>query len=1245
MKQPTIQCIDICAHLSELGLQNQFDSDCQRLESKFRFIELLDQTKLHEDTKPVVAKPLASYPTSPTVLEEQLCLMKDLCLRMALHFENYDKIVSELLSSLDDAICLLSLVRSVVLSGLDPDMSQLREMAVLLVKSVFALVLKEDTIYSRRCLQSLTAVFSIESSGLTGEDFLRSVVWDLCFTKLERGTSSNQSADGTFGEIRRGGTSHPSIQPADQIQEEKRSSLFDSSMLTDHEAWQVELYRLLATVSSPVDPSEATRPDYQAMKTDLLRALSNAGTDPTSYFHLHLGSCLLRAYCRAPVQTLSIVQVVDLVDLISGLGHQFVYDYEAASAVLQLLPLIAAHVSNANCSASKAKIISLFLRFQTGVQEEMFGPPVEEAYYQCLASLPLTADWLTWGAGTLSTDGKSPICLETLAGLNRPFNSTMIATCQAIHQLFDGNTVWQDTILAALSSAVVTKEFTVEDQRDVATRSAAILQLLCSIMVKSSWAEKPALVMMLRFARYHSLDIDVVQRALELAARQLNLDCHGWLDSRLEFLLDRWLDADDLSNFPFGIYHCSSLASFVEKHQNVIVPVVFLKTDLQKVGQLAQLVLKDPSDLLCQHLPAIVAKILPRLSEAKLQRADVPVTLNRFAQTKYQEIQQVLMDRNRISLALKNGLLELLTRLLFTVHDSNVAGQLFGPETVLPLTGSFRFEKQAVIDAVRHFSPDVIADANVEPFENLVLLTGTNPSDIHTLLVELFVAYEAGCRLTDKQQALVNLSVASDLLVKAMEEHQQKMLFYIFYSLVHRMGHIIRQEEADETLRRGAMIIVKGLVVKVIKSCPDFVAQLMVTIVGFVTPLAKTPSELQWLAMDILDFLVVEHRSQLEEAASQLSPFPNLPQFAHLSRALEDNKQNRTLNEEIGAFLGLVDQLGYDNVPVESVAYLGRLLAKRKKEVMELYVQLESGTVSSSDCIRGSLHRLVCCLIQLGKSKSSLTEAVAAALGELGPADLTTLILQPDLPVPDTSTVLGQMENHAQAHSHTLQLAVAVFPPLVRYLFADESVQLVGLAGKVMLAAMDSVEGQQFYALAKKYCWRSLTLLLPFRNQRHGAVEQKNLFLDIHYFDNNIDDPTLWTPSKAGHSSWLVRLTCTLIGAFSSPNFYATLLPVCRLQPEFCSILLPFVVRSMLSSGDHRIRDVISMHVNAVLSRPNKMAEPSVKSLLQVVQHLRSQKQEDKKADSYWDRNFRLSLNYLDAARAAQSCSAYFSTV
>lgn len=1246
MKQPTIQSIDIKAHLAQLGVRVQFDFDYQKLESKFRYVELLDQPN-SPDQKPVVTKPLTSYPMSSTILEEQIGLMKDLCLRMALNFEKYEKIASELLIVLDDAICLLSLVRNVVLSALIPDTVQLREEAAHLLRSIFRLVLSEDTVYSRRCLQNFNILFSIESTGQTGQDFLRPAIWDLCYQKLERGSSKSEINDSMFGEIRRGGASHPSVQQTDQTQEDKRTSLFDPSMLTDREAWQVELYRLLAKVSSPIDPAEAVQPDFLKMKTNLLRALCDAGNDPTCYLHLQLGFCILQEYCRAPVHALDANLVIDLVDLISGLGLEFVYDYEAASAVLNLLPLICLHVSNSGSPSSKSKVISLFLRFQTGIQDEMFGPPVEEAFYRCLARLSPTAKWLIWGAGTLnSDDSKSPICLEALAGLSRPFNSTVIATSQVIHQLFDGDTSWQDTVLTAIASAVVTKDFGVEDQRDVTTRSAAILQLLCSIIVKSSWAEKPVLVMILRFARYHSLNTDTLQRALELAAIQLNLDYHGWIDSRLEFMLDRWLDTEDMDHFPFAIYHCSNLANFVEKFQNIVVPTLFLKTDVQKLTHVAALIGKDVADLLSQHLPSIVAKILPRLSEARLKGSEVVgITLNRFAQTKYQEIQQIV-ERNRISQVLKDNLLGLLTRLLFTIHDSGVACLLFGPEIVLPLTGSFRFEGSAVIDAIRHFSPDVIADVNVVPFENLVLWTGTCPWEVHTLLVELFVAYETGNRLTDKQQALVNLSVASDLLVNAMEEHQQQMLYYVFYSLIRRMGHIIRQEETDETLRRGAMVIVKRLLVQVIKTCPETVAQLMVTIVGFVTPIAKASGGLQWLAIDILDFLIVEHRDKLESATGQLSPFPNLPQFAHLSRALEESKRNRnrTLDDEICLFLGLVDQLGHDNIPVESVENLARLLATRKEEIRKMYVQLETGSETSGG-VSSNLHRLVCCLIQLGIKKTSLSDAIASALGELGPADLATLVLQPDTPVPDTATIQGQMENHAQTHS-TLQLAVAVFPFLVRYLFADESVQLLSVSGQVMLTAMGSVEGQQFGLLAKKYSWPSRPLLLPFRVKPKN--DPKNLLLDLNYFDSNIDDPTLWTPSKAGHSPWLIRLTCTLINAFSVPNFYATLLPVCRLQPEFCSVLLPFVVRAILTSGEPRIREVVSMHINAAFSQchdwSSKTADPPIKTLLQVILHLRSQDRE-KKLDSMWDRNFKLALNYLDAARAAQSCSAYFSTV
>lgn len=1238
MKQPTVQHIEFTSHLFHLEAPTQFENDCKRLESRFFYIEILNQADVNQKTN--VPRPITSSCMSATVLEEQLCSTKDLGVRILLNLGKFSKIEIELHPILDDAVSFLSLVRSIFLSGLFPDTIQLRNTATQLVTSILKFALNEESIYSKRYLREITDVFNLKSTLRAHEDFLRLTVWELCYKKLERTLPSHQLKDDVFGEVRRGGVSHPSVRLVTVVKEEKVSSLFSDSLLTEQEAWKVEIYRLLSTISSPTDPLEADRTEYHTMKSDLIRALTDSGIDPTSNAYLQIGFCLVRAYCQAPV--LDVILVTDLVDLLSCLALQFGHDYEAGCAVLEVLPRIVNHVSNVGSPSTKAKVISVFLHFQNGIQDELFGPPVEDAFYRCLTSLPTTVDWLTWGAGTQTSGGIKPICFEALAGLSRPFNSTAITTSETVYQLFVGDTCWQDTLLETISSATVTKCFQLEFERDRDIRSAAIIQMLFSIMVKSPWAEKPALNIMLRFCKY-KVDLDLIKRALELVARQLNVDCQIWLESRLEFLLDRWLDTETIGDFPYQLYLCLNLANFIEKYQQFVIPTVFLKKSEEDFIHLAQVTKKEGKDLLRQNIYATLAKILPLLSEAKLQQTEVPVTLNRFAQTKYKEMQHILVDRTLISQTIKNDLLGLLTRLLLTVYDPAVTSQLFGPGIVLPLIGSFRSERLPILEAIKYLSPETIADSTIQPFENLILWAGTCPWEVHTLLVNLFVAYETGCRLTDKQEALVTISVASGLLINALEENQQTVLFYVFHSLIQRMGHIIRREDSDEILRRGAMVIVKEVLNKVIKRFPDFISQLIVTVVGFVTPLAKSSGGLQWIAVDILDFLIVEQRIQLQSAIEKLSPFPDLPQFNHLNRALEENKRirHRTLVEEMGLFLKLVEELGQDNVPVESIENLARMLGNRKEELVKLYTQLQAVDISSTEQTSCTPRHLASCLIQLAKSKPFLSEAVATALGKLGPADLNTLVLHPDTHVPDATTEQGQMEIHAQSH-FILQLSVAVFPLLVRYLFADENVQLLTQSGGVMLKAMDSIEGQQFGLLAKKYDWPSRRLLAPFRIKTTG--EQKNLFVDMNFFNNNIDDTTLWTPSKAGHSLWLIRLTCTLISAFNPPNFFSTLLPICRLQAEFCSTVLPFVIRTMLKNGEQRIRDVISMHINDVLSKPANMAEPFVKTLLQVIQFLRSQDR-DRKTDTHWDRNFRLNLNYLEAARAARSCSAYFSTV
>ena len=129
------------------------------------------------------------------------------------------------------------------------------------------------------------------------------------------------------------------------------------------------------------------------------------------------------------------------------------------------------------------------------------------------------------------------------------------------------------------------------------------------------------------------------------------------------------------------------------------------------------------------------------------------------------------------------------------------------------------------------------------------------------------------------------------------------------------------------------------------------VANLLLVIVGYLTPVARAVGSLQWLAVDILDLLIIDHQKELKDVIIQLSPFPDSSQFDQLRRALDQLKQQQdrglgqqrpSLDQEIDHFLALVDLLG-DNVAVESLDYLAGLLVQCKDQLRLLYQQLAHG--------------------------------------------------------------------------------------------------------------------------------------------------------------------------------------------------------------------------------------------------------------------------------------------------------------
>lgn len=164
----------------------------------------------------------------------------------------------------------------------------------------------------------------------------------------------------------------------------------------------------------------------------------------------------------------------------------------------------------------------------------------------------------------------------------------------------------------------------------------------------------------------------------------------------------------------------------------------------------------------------------------------------------------------------------------------------------------------------------------------------------------------------------------------------------------------------------------------------------------------------------------------------------------------------------------------------------------------------------SSDCVRSRLHRLICCLIQLSKKRTSpqVRSAIGGCLGELGATDLTTLLLQ-GVQIDDESTAIGAMAVYSRGHI-VQQLGLAVIPLLVRYLFCG-SIQLLQQAALVLRHTFETYEGQQFYALARKFAWPELKLLIAFKPVKRANKD--DYIVDPTYVEQSVDDADVWMPS------------------------------------------------------------------------------------------------------------------------------------
>lgn len=242
-------------------------------------------------------------------------------------------------------------------------------------------------------------------------------------------------------------------------------------------------------------------------------------------------------------------------------------------------------------------------------------------------------------------------------------------------------------------------------------------------------------------------------------------------------------------------------------------------------------------------------------------------------------------------------------------------------------------------------------------------------------------------------------------------------------------------------------------------------------------------------------------------------------------------------------------------------------------------------------------------------------------LGELGPSDLTTMVLKNW----SNTDIYRKAKTFEDASSNLL---IGSIKKLIS-LFVHPDIRVVDKVSEACLHIMSTKYSEAEYAQ---------TDLTIFKTQKYVMI---NLFSEP---ENPLELKDFFNEEKnSSHSVWIKKTVCVLLTVLKDSVFQA----VAGMQVSFSECLLPYLVKIILVSKNNNtiyrkelsdaIQYFFEQHLVDDKSENIFKNKSSIKCMLSVVECIRIFNQD------YI--NDAIQLNYLNIAKAANFCGAYFTSV
>ncbi|XP_037122890.1 serine-protein kinase ATM [Syngnathus acus] len=824
-----------------------------------------------------------------------------------------------------------------------------------------------------------------------------------------------------------------------------------------------------------------------------------------------------------------------------------------------------------------------------------------------------------------------------------------------------------------------------DEQDEIFNRKATLLKSLSVVLCCSPVCEKQTLFALFQSYKENNIEEHLIKKMLCSVSRALGYNkIKTFVSSHLYYLVAEWLsqrqsdDSYTLESFPFTLLDHGTLKEFYSSSYQVLIPHLVFLDDFEQVKSIGRYLERDWRELLADCFPNIMVNILPYFALSGPEK--------RVAQQreKAHRVYDLLKDANclgkqQIDSLIHSNLPEIVVELLMTLYEGGAAeadrGDLkrfIGELDPVPNPPYF---SSHVIKATL----DYLSKCHSANHKSLVTILSKTPISIQSILLAVCEKAAMTTNGYERHRILLMYHLFVNLLLKEVKDGLGGAWAFVLRDIIYTLIHYInswlvhadthRPVPCDEVSSRSLSLCCDLLTVvcqTALQFCDDALDCHLKVIVGTLTAQVTSQPAISQQVLSLLHFLIIKNQHKLKGAICKLEPFPDLPKFQELRSVQNNLKYNSgtfTLRQEISHFLSVIPSDSLPLTRLEGIEQLSQKLHDNKDEIKQLVKECHVEPTNSI------LVKLVLNLLQLCKTATNhpdgadILEAAGSILGELGPVDLSTIVL-----------LHGRDPLYEKAVSlfpSTASQCVYIILNCINDSLTHQCIDVRQAATQSVKDILATQSGITFWEQHKQSRDSMLAYLNPFRkaNRKAAAVRAEERSQGREKLENQ----DFWIPQKGSHTVWLKSL-CTALLDSGGVKSEALLLsrPLCLVNLDCCQRLLPLIIHSILLDDNRGSwREMLSSHIQDFFSFCSRSAQAasrsttplnvdsetdsasqglydkaSLRTMLAVIDYLRHQQRPlSESCGTVCDSNFWLDLNYLEVAKSAQSCSAHFTAL